>query len=441
MRRTIGISKIALKGIAQRPLRSFLTSIASAIAIASIISTVSITNGANKAIRSAFTNLGTNIIAVQSKDSMVSKLSKSSDAMNIIRSLPGISNVIETRPIDLSDVKRLQFLLEKYKAIVTPAIVKKANIFIGDDPKGNRRTIVGIEADYFNMLSIPLVAGRMITQEEIVKREKVCILDEMTVYMLYPFGTKPADVIGRTLTLSEKHGNYKLRIIGILKDPQVMRTKKKEVIDVGRIARSTHYSRLEFINIYVSLYLLENVKIPKINSIFVAPSNIEDVDVVEAKVKSYMTSNKKAAFVWAQKKWIFATLEALEQLTSFSRYIWIMILVVAMVMILTITLVSVRERYYEIAIRMTEGATKFRIMLQFAIESIFLAIAGGITGIVFGYFLIRILRYYFIRWEAPIELHSIALAFVSSLAIGILTSIPTAKHAASLNPVDVFRMH
>ena len=90
---------------------------------------------------------------------------------------------------------------------------------------------------------------------------------------------------------------------------------------------------------------------------------------------------------------------------------------------------------------MTEGATKFRIMLQYAIESVYLAVTGGVMGVAFGFLLIKILRHYFIRWEAPVELRSIALAFISSFAIGILTSIPTAKHAASLNPVDVFRMH
>ena len=441
MKRTIGISKIALRGIMQRPLRSFLTTLAGAIAIASIIATISITDGANKAIRSGFTNLGTNIIAVQSSENLITKISESSNAMTVVKNLPGISNIFESQPLNLIDVKRLQQLLAGYKAIVTPAIVKKVNVSIGGTAKDSRRTLVGVEADYFKMLPLPLVAGRLITQDEIKKREKICVLDEMAIYMMYPFGTKPDDVVGKTITISDKRRKIPLRIVGVLKDPQVLRTKKKEVLDIGRIARAAQYSRLEFINIYAPLYLIEDAKIPQINVIFAAPPNIEDVDVVEAKVKAFMTSSKKAAFVWAQKKWIFATLEALEELTSFSRYIWIMILVVAMVMILTITLVSVRERYYEIAIRMTEGATKFRIMLQYAIESIFLAVAGGIIGVIFGFLLIKILRYYFIRWEAPVEIHSIALAFISSLVIGILTSIPTAKHAASLNPVDVFRMH
>ena len=441
MKRVYGITRIALTGVLQKPLRSFLTMLTAAIGIASVVATISITNGANSAVRSSLTNFGTNIIVVQNKSNIQNRIRRSSKAISLVRDLPGIGGIFKKQPLDFNDVRRLKEEYSDEGVLVSPAILKKLNASLDGDEKPKRRTIIGTEPNYFKMFPLDMKAGRLMTSEEIVRGDKVCVIDEALIYMMLPSNVGAEDVIGRTINVSQKRKKTAFRIVGVLKDPHLLRRRRKVKIDVGKIARGAHTSRLEFKNIYVPYYVLDNPRSPQMNAIFVMAQELDEVDALKEDVKTYMSGRNKDVLVWDQKTWIFSTLEILEELTSFSHYIWIMILAVAMIMIITITLVSVRERFYEIAIRITEGATKMRIMLQFAIESLYLSAAGGILGIGLGYVIIDILRYYFIHWEAPVSYRVILFAFFISVLFGILTSIPTAKRAASLNPVDVFRMH
>ncbi len=440
MRRVYGISRIALSGILQKPLRSFLTVLTAAIGIASVVATISIINGANAVMRSSLTNFGTNIIVVQNKGNIQNRIRKSSKAMSLIRHFPGMSRILKSRPLDTNDAEKLRKEHRGEGVLVSTAILKKLNASIDGEDKPARRTVIGIDPDYLKMLPLPMKAGRRMTSAEITRGDKVCVIDEALIYLMLPSETEAEDVVGRKMTIHRKRKSEPLEIVGVLKDPQSLR-RRKEKLDVGRIAREAHFSRLEFMNIYVPYALLDDPKLSQINAIYVMAPRLEEVEVVKKRVEEYMSANRKDVFVWDQKTWIFTALEVMEDLISFSHLIWIMILGVAMIMIITITLVSVRERFHEIAIRITEGATKSRIMLQFAIESLYLSILGGILGIGLGYLIIGILRHSLVRWEAPISWRVILFAFLISLVFGVLTSIPTAKRAASLNPVDVFRMH
>ena len=441
MRRVYGISRIALSGISQKPLRSFLTTLTAAIGIASVVATISIINGANAVMRTSLTNFGTNIIVVQNKGNIQDRIRKSSKAMSLIRDLPGISRILKSRPLDTNDAERLRKQHRGEGVLVSTAILKKMNASINEGETPARRTVIGIDLDYLKMLPLPMKAGRNMTSAEITLGDRVCVIDEALIYLMLPPETKAEDVVGKTMTIHGKRKDEPFKIVGVLKDPQSLRRKRKEKLDVGRIAREVQYSRLEFMNIYVPYAALDDPKLSQLNAIFVMAPKLEEVDALKKQVEKYMSVNKKDVLVWDQKTWIFAALEVMEDLISFSHFIWIMILGVAMIMIITITLVSVRERYHEIAIRITEGATKFRITLQFAIESLYLSLLGGILGIGLGYLIIGILKHSLVRWDAPVSWRVILFAFLTSLVFGVLTSIPTAKRAASLNPVDVFRMH
>jgi putative ABC transport system permease protein len=113
-------------------------------------------------------------------------------------------------------------------------------------------------------------------------------------------------------------------------------------------------------------------------------------------------------------------------------------LVVGGIVIMNIMLVSVTERTREIGIRKALGARKRNILWQFLVESVTLALVGGIAGILIGAgvaWLISVLS----PLPASVEVWSVAVALVVSSSVGIFFGIFPAMKAARLNPIEALR--
>lgn len=117
-------------------------------------------------------------------------------------------------------------------------------------------------------------------------------------------------------------------------------------------------------------------------------------------------------------------------------------LVVAGIGIMNIMLVSVTERTREIGIRRSIGASRGDIALQFLMEAILLALAGGLTGMLLGLgatiggaeLLSKQVGTVVIPYVLIV---TIALSF--SGAIGILFGLYPAFRAASMDPIEALR--
>lgn len=105
---------------------------------------------------------------------------------------------------------------------------------------------------------------------------------------------------------------------------------------------------------------------------------------------------------------------------------------------MNIMLVSVAERTREIGIRMSIGARESDILIQFLIEAIVLSIVGGVFGIsvgVAGTFGIG----FALGWSTVPTVNSIAVAVLTSAAIGVVFGFLPARRAAKLDPIDALR--
>jgi putative ABC transport system permease protein len=107
--------------------------------------------------------------------------------------------------------------------------------------------------------------------------------------------------------------------------------------------------------------------------------------------------------------------------------------------IMNIMLVTVKERTNEIGIRKAVGARNRDILLQFLFESIALATAGGIAGILAGVAGAWTLKLLVPKLPVSIPAWSILLAFTFSAFVGVFFGVYPAKKAASLNPIEALR--
>jgi putative ABC transport system permease protein len=117
-------------------------------------------------------------------------------------------------------------------------------------------------------------------------------------------------------------------------------------------------------------------------------------------------------------------------------------LVVAGIGIMNIMLVSVTERTREIGIRKAVGASRRDITLQFIMESVVLALAGGGIGMVIGLLVtiggVSLLSRQLGTMIVPYVL-VVSLALGFSIIVGVLFGTYPALRAARLDPIEALR--
>jgi putative ABC transport system permease protein len=112
--------------------------------------------------------------------------------------------------------------------------------------------------------------------------------------------------------------------------------------------------------------------------------------------------------------------------------------IVGGVVIMNVMLVSVTERTKEIGIRRAVGAGAGDILRQFLTESVMQCLVGGALGILAGFFCALLLRE-FTAFPASVQGRVAALGIGLSSAIGLFFGIYPASRAAALDPVEALR--
>jgi putative ABC transport system permease protein len=108
--------------------------------------------------------------------------------------------------------------------------------------------------------------------------------------------------------------------------------------------------------------------------------------------------------------------------------------------IMNIMLASISERVREIGIRKSVGAATSDIFTQILVESVVIAILGGLVGLATSFALVHLISSFSPTDNAPIiRVTALAIAFGFSVLVGILAGIFPAVKAARLNPIQALR--
>jgi len=125
-------------------------------------------------------------------------------------------------------------------------------------------------------------------------------------------------------------------------------------------------------------------------------------------------------------------------LTKILTGVAVMALLIGGVVIMSLMSIAVSERRKEIGVRRAAGAARGDIVLQFLFEATFVALVGGIVGVVIGWGGMQLVT----RMQKLPQIlvwRPFATAILLSLVIGVVFGIYPAWKASRIDPIQALR--
>lgn len=405
------LSKIALGGLKTNRSRSLLTILGIVIGITAIMMVMSIGQGAQNLILAQMQGLGAKVIAVlpgRQPKGFMDILSIFSDSLKIkdVEALKNKNNVPHLNRI-------------------MPVVFGNELASFGSQTY--RATILGV-SEYFNEIyNITLEKGEPFTEDDVKAYANVAVIGHKVKEQL--FGEDEA--IGQKIKIK----NQVFRVVGVIgQKGQGTFVNFDDLIIIPYTAAQQNLFGIKYYHrIAIEVDKEENVDI-----------TVEDIKQTLRESHNILNPEKDDFYIQTQKEAIKQTQTVTNTLKYFLAAVAAISLIVGGVGIMNIMLVSVTERTREIGLRKAVGATPKEILLQFLLEAVFLTMAGGIIGIIFGaanslISSIVLSKLLAVNWQFTFPIGAMFLGLITSALIGLIFGLYPARKAAKKSPIEALR--
>ena len=402
---------IAALSIIDHKFRSFLTMLGIIFGTASVITMVSIGEGAKIQAIAKYKDMGISNIIIRDKDMTETDLEQVRmkfsqglsirDAQVIGEIIPGVVDV-------------------------APQTEKKIDARFGD--KSAKATLIGITPSIIKILNYQISKGIFINKDHYDRQLKVCFLGASVAHDLFGYENS----VGQSVKLDDQW----FEVVG------VMQTKSLFTETVGELAARDLNSDIYIpLSTFTKRIAKENRFSSELKQLTVKLDNSDKLEQSAAVIRSILNrhhfNNNDFSIIIP-----FELLKQEEKETRIYNLLLASIAAISLLVggigIMNIMLASVLERTSEIGIRRAIGASKVDIRNQFATEAVVMSVTGGIMGVLLGITLSLVISFG-TAVHTSLTLYSIIIAFGFSVLVGITFGYLPARKAAELKPVESIR--
>jgi putative ABC transport system permease protein len=385
-------------------LRTLLTMLGLTMGVATLITVMTIVQGANLYVEQKIANLGTNVFQIARTPFAVT------DFNIIIKAL-------KYRKIELEDMVAIA---DGCSACQEVGATASANVRArSGDKELQDVTLYGQTASMADIDSRTVEFGRYFTPSEAEHKADSCLIGDTLVRELF-LGVDP---LGRSLRV----GNYECTVVGVLeKIGSVLGQDQDNFVVVPLPV----FFRLQGRNSSITI----NAKTNTQNF-----EKAQDQAHLILRSRRHLAGNMDDDFFIGTKESYMALWRGISS-AFFAVFIMVSAIsvVIGGIVIMNVMLVSVTLRRREIGVRRAVGATERDILRQFMMESVVQCIAGGLAGVTLGFLVALVLRTY-TPFPASVQIWVAMLGVLLSSAVGLFLGIYPALRASRLDPVVALR--
>jgi putative ABC transport system permease protein len=386
-------------------LRTILTLLGLIMGVATLITVMTIVQGANVYVEQKIATLGNDVFQIARTPFTVT------DFNLIIKSL-------RYKLLHMDDVQAIRDHCPD--CLLTGAAVTGTARLQYRDKELNDINFIGYTANMGAIDTRTLMEGRYFTEPEDDRSAFVCLIGADVVDGLLP-GSNP---IGKTIRI----GNDEFTVLGTFERIGSVLGQNQ---DNFAIVPMNTYLRLRGTRSSIII----NVKA----GAGLAFENAQDQARLALRAKRHVRPDAEDDFFIGTKESFIALWKSIST-AFFAVFIMVSSIsaVVGGIVIMNVMLVSVTERTKEIGVRRAVGASQRDIRRQFLAESIVQCLFGGIIGIGIGFLVALALRT-FTAFPASVQAWVAILGMTLSSVIGLFFGIYPAIRAARLDPVVALR--
>jgi putative ABC transport system permease protein len=385
-------------------LRASLTMLGLTLGVATLITVMTLVQGANLYVEQKIANLGTNVFQIARTPFAVT------DFNVIIKAL-------KYKKIELDD---LRALADKCAACKLVGASASANVRARyGDKEATDVSLSGQTASMADIDTRTVESGRYFTASEAEHRANVCLIGDTLVQQLF-LGVQP---LGKSIRV----GSDELTVVGTIeKIGSVLGQDQDNFVLVPLPV----FLRMQ--GAHTSLTVHVKTSAEKF-------AQAQDQAHLILRGRRHLTAKMEDDFFIGTKESYMALWRSISS-AFFAVFIMVSAIsvIVGGIVIMNVMLVSVTARRREIGVRRAVGATKLDILQQFLAESVVQCIAGGWVGITLGFLIALALRT-FTPFPASVQTWVMVLGVLVSSAIGLFFGIYPAVRASGLDPIVALR--